>query len=211
MDEWAANERERLALADDLSGIPDTAWNAQSLCAEWKVRDVVGHLVSGATIRRREWLGGFVKNGFNFNRFVGRDAIVQGRAEPAALLGVLVATASSRNLPPGARPLGMLGDTICHGQDIRRPLGLDHHLPNESLGAVADWFKGTGFPFGTKKRIAGIRLVATDAQWATGEGPEAAGPLEALVMVMAGRQAALADLTGPATATIEGRFPNDPA
>ena len=35
---------------------------------------------------------------------------------------------------------------------------------------------------------------------------EASGPLEALVMVMAGRRAALADITGPATSTIEGRF-----
>jgi hypothetical protein len=59
----------------------------------------------------------------------------------------------------------MLGETICHAQDIRRPLGLDHHCPaGEELEAVADWFKGQGYPFGAKKRIAGVRITATDAQ-----------------------------------------------
>ena len=100
----------------------------------------------------------------------------------------------------------MLNETICHAQDIRRPLGLAHQFPTEALEAVADSFKGKGYPFGTKKRIAGLHLVASDAEWTTGQGPEASGPLEALVMVMAGRRAALADLTGPGTSTIEGRF-----
>jgi len=207
MDEWAAIARERLALAEDLSGVPDAAWDTPTLCTEWRVRDVVAHLVSGATMRTGEALGGLLKHGFNFNRFMARDAIARGAAEPAALLAELEAAASSRRTPPMTKPVDVLLDTVCHAQDIRRPLGLRHSYPEESLEAVADRLKGYGFPFGTKKRIAGLRLVATDAPWATGEGPEASGSLEALVMVMAGRRAVLADVTGPASDTLGERLP----
>jgi uncharacterized protein (TIGR03083 family) len=208
MDAWEVNERERIALADDLSTVPEPAWETQSLCANWRVRDVVAHVIAGATTSKREWFRDFAKSGFNFNRFIARDAIARGRAEPAGLLDLLRSTASSRNVPPGATRQGMLNETICHAQDIRRPLGLDHEFPTGALEAVADSFKGKGYPFGSKQRIAGVRLVATDAPWTTGQGPEVSGPLEALVMVMAGRRSALADLTGPATSTIEARFKN---
>jgi uncharacterized protein (TIGR03083 family) len=206
MDAWEVNERERIALAEDLSGVPDAAWDMQSLCADWKVRDVVAHVIAGATTTKREWFRDFAKSGFNFNRFISRDAIARGVAEPAELIDLLKSAASSRNVPPGATRQGMLNETICHAQDIRRPLGLVHEFPSDALEAVADSFKGKGYPFGSKKRIAGVRLVATDAPWTTGQGPEASGPLEALVMMMAGRRAALADLTGPATGTIEDRL-----
>jgi uncharacterized protein (TIGR03083 family) len=206
MDAWRVIERERIALVEDLSTVPAAAWEVQSLCAAWKVRDVVAHVIAGASTTKREWFRDFTKSGFNFNRFISRDAVARGRAEPLELLELLRSTASSRNVPPGATRQGMLNETVCHAQDIRRPLGFTREYPTEALEAVADSFKGKGYPFGSKKRIAGIRLVATDAEWSTGQGPEASGPLEALVMVMAGRRAALADLTGPATSTIERRF-----
>ena len=36
----------RLALCDQLDGLTDEQWNAASLCDGWRVRDVLGHLVS---------------------------------------------------------------------------------------------------------------------------------------------------------------------
>jgi hypothetical protein len=39
-------------------------------------------------------------------------------------------------------------------------------------------------------------LVATDAEWSTGAGPEVSGPVEALLMAVAGRSVAVADLSG---------------
>ena len=45
-------------------------------------------------------------------------------------------------------------------------------------------------------RARGVRLVATDLDWAYGKGPEVRGSGEALLMVMAGRRAALDDLDG---------------
>jgi uncharacterized protein (TIGR03083 family) len=208
VDEWVAVERERLDLAKDLAGIPDAAWDAQSLCAQWRVRDVVGHLVWGERgVGLATGLVGMVKNGGSFNRFVAREGIANGNADPAALLAEFEANASSRKHPPGAPTVVMLADTLCHAQDIRRPLGLEHQYSDEVLDAVANVMKVAGFPFQAKKLLAGISLVATDGDWTTGQGPEASGPREALVMVMAGRRAALVDVTGPARATLDARLP----
>jgi hypothetical protein len=69
---------------------------------------------------------------------------------------------------------------------------------------VADFFKGSNLLIGTKRRIAGITLRATDADWSFGTGPEAAGPILALVMAMTGRKAAVGELTGEGAATLRG-------
>jgi uncharacterized protein (TIGR03083 family) len=208
MDVWAAVERERLDLARDLAAIGDAAWDAQSLCTQWRVRDVVGHLVWGERgVGLSAGLVGMVKNGCSFNRFVAHAGITNGNADPATLLAEFEGNVSSRKHPPGAPAIAMLADTVCHAQDIRRPLDLEHHYPDEVLDAVADLMKVAGYPFRAKKILSGISLVATDADWTTGQGPEASGPLEALVMVMAGRCAALADVTGPATETLKARLP----
>jgi hypothetical protein len=58
---------------------------------------------------------------------------------------------------------------------------------------------------GAKKRIAGLRLEATDADWSTGEGPLVRGPLLSLVLAMTGRSVALADLDGPGVAELGRR------
>ncbi len=51
----------------------------------------------------------------------------------------------------------------------------------------------------------GLRLVATDLDWSAGNGPEVTGTGDALLMAIAGRPAALADLTGPGVATLAER------
>ena len=88
-------------------------------------------------------------------------------------------------------------------------MGLEHQYSEEVLEAVVNLMKVAGFPFHSKKLLAGIRLVATDVPWTSGQGSEASGPLEALVMVMVmvGRRAALANVTGPATAALDARLP----
>ena len=41
----------------------------------------------------------------------------------------------------------------------------------------------------TFPRVTGVRLVATDAGWAVGEGAPVEGPIQALLMVLTGRTA----------------------
>ena len=72
--------------------------------------------------------------------------------------------------------------------------------------AVADSWKNSNLLIGSKRRIAGLRLRATDAQWAHGDGPEVSGPLLSLILAMTGRQAVHRDLSGDGVADL-GRRP----
>jgi len=64
---------------------------------------------------------------------------------------------------------------VCHSADIRRPTGVTRSVPEATLLTVADTARRIGFPIQAKKRIAGLRLSATDFDWSTGDGPAIAG------------------------------------
>lgn len=87
-------------------------------------------------------------------------------------------------------------DSFVHQQDIRRPLGLSRPVPPDRLRRVAELMIRDRVGAGGAKRARGLRLLATDIDWATGTGPEASGPAEALIMALAGRSAALQQLDG---------------
>jgi hypothetical protein len=72
--------------------------------------------------------------------------------------------------------------------------------------AVAETVKGVGFPLAAKKRIAGLRLSATDSDWSAGDGPSVTGPLASLIFVMAGRRAPLEDLSGEGKNILQARM-----
>jgi uncharacterized protein (TIGR03083 family) len=99
----------------------------------------------------------------------------------------------------------MLGEAVVHGEDIRRPLGISRSYPPEAVTRAANFFAASNLLIGTKKRIEGVTLRATDADWTRGSGPEVAGPILSLLMAMTGRTAALADLTGDGLGTLTSR------
>jgi hypothetical protein len=55
------------------------------------------------------------------------------------------------------------------------------------------------------KLFQGIRAIATDADWSAGDGLDVTGPIEALVLILAGRFAAVDQLQGDGTATLRMR------
>ena len=82
---------------------------------------------------------------------------------------------------------------------------MTHEYQTDAAVRVAEFYKGSNLVVGAKKRIAGLHLRATDAEWSHGEGPEVSGPVMSLVMAMTGRKPALADLTGDGVATLQQR------
>jgi hypothetical protein len=100
----------------------------------------------------------------------------------------------------------MLGEIVVHSDDIRRPLGLHSDVDSEALLACLEMYKNASFPMGTKKRIEGLRLVATNVDWAHGTGPEVSGAALPLVMAMTGRLAGLDELDGDGMATLRRRM-----
>ena len=205
MDTWQAIDEERSALADDLATLDHSQWDVQSLCSEWRVRHVVGHLIGGADVKMGPFLTGMLKSGMSFNRCMAREGLALGAAPPDELLEHFRKTVGARRTPPGAKPEIMLTDLVCHSGDIRRPTGMARRVPEATLLRVADTVKRTGFPLHAKKRIAGLRMSATDSDWSVGNGPSVEGPLAALIFVMAGRKAPLEDLLGEGKQTLQAR------
>jgi hypothetical protein len=88
--------------------------------------------------------------------------------------------------------------------DIRRPLEQQRWIPEGRIIAVAgDLWTNRFFP--GPQLFQSIRATATDADWSTGDGPEVTGPVEALVLTLAGRFAALDQLQGDGMATLRTR------
>lgn len=89
-----------------------------------------------------------------------------------------------------------LVDAMIHQQDIRRPLGLPREIPVDRMRIALD-FAAWAPPLRGFWHTRGVRMVATDVDWARGRGPEAAGLAEAVLMTLAGRAGVAQELSGP--------------
>ena len=202
---WKHIHSERAQMADTWTGLSVSQWAAPSWCQGWSVQDTAGHIVAAAEQTPVNFYKEMTAAGFKFNVFTDRGARRVGSAGPDQLVRRLRARTTTTNHPP-APVMAMLGEIVVHGEDIRRPLGLKHQPPQAALVAVADSWKNSNLLIGSKRRIAGLRLQATDAEWAHGDGPEVSGPLLSLILAMTGRKAVHPDLSGDGVAEL-GRRP----
>lgn len=140
---WAAIETERLRLADDLAQLDDGQWTTQSQCDLWTVEEVAAHIVvpfETSTFR----LGlTMAKNRFSLTRTINElTAKLHASTNRSERIEMLRANADNRWTPPGNGPEIPLTEVLVHGQDIRRPLGLEHEIPTATidlaLAAISD-------------------------------------------------------------------------
>jgi uncharacterized protein (TIGR03083 family) len=201
---WALIHRERVALADTLDGLSPAQWQTASLCAGWSVHLAAAHVLAGAEQTGPRFMAGMMASGFRFNTMVRRDVSRLGALGPHEIVKRLRARATTTNHPP-APVMAMLGEVVVHGEDIRRPLGLDAAPSVDATVACLEMFKGANFPVGAKKRISGVRMVASDSDWSHGTGPEVRGPTLSLLLAMTGRPVGLDGLTGDGVAVLRSR------
>ena len=204
-DPWPIIHEERRALAADLDGLTDAQWTTPSLCAGWTVRDVLGHMTATAKMTPPRFLARFAGAGFRFNAMAAKDAAAEAGSSGSDALARFKSQLTSTTHPPGPVE-AMVGEVMLHPEDIRRPLGITHAYSPEGLMRAADFYKGSNLLLGTKNRIAGLTLKATDVQWSHGSGPEVSGPMLDLLLAMTGRRAGLAALSGPGLATLQSRM-----
>ncbi len=195
---------ERATLARDLATLTDAQWTARTWCDAWNVQQIVGHLTAAAHITAGHFFPGLIRSGFSFDRFVDRDLKQYAAGTPDQVKARFDAVITSTHTPPGPKYVA-LGEVMVHGEDIRRPLGQKGEHPEEHLVTLAEMYKTTGFPLRAKKRLAGLRLVATDVDWSTGDGPEVRGPCMSLILAMVGRHGALDDCEGDGVTTLRAR------
>lgn len=209
---WQVIRTERFALVDELSTLTPEQWATPSLCARWTVQDVAAHLAWLPALTPGATLGELGRARFRVNRFLAASAVHWSGRGTATILEQL-----RGNAERDAKPLGMpldavLIDAVVHGLDIRRPLGRRRTLAPPAFRLAADacararWPKSLVLGGSCRRRLAGIRLVAEDQDWATGEGLEVRASGDAVLLVLSGRPVGADELSGPGAPTLAARL-----
>jgi len=203
-DIWPVVHAERRALADDLTDLTPEQGRTPSLCGGLSVHDVLAHMVATAKETPPRFLAGMIRSGFRISRLTEKHIAEERAGGPAATLAAFRAVETATSAPPGPK-LSWLGEALVHAEDIRRPLGIAHEYPTESVTKVTEFYAGSNVLIGGKRRVAGLTLQATDTDWSYGSGPVVAGPARALMLATTGRTAALDELSGPGLETLRSR------
>lgn len=204
-DVWRTIDGERLSLADLLDDLSPAEWEVPSLCAGWRVRDVVAHLTL-AHMGVFPALVAAVRARGSFDRMIHDTAVRESVRPVPEYAPRLRAMAGSRRKAPGVTLLEPMLDVLVHGQDIAVPLGRTRAMPTGAAATAAQRAWSMGFPFHARRRLAGFRLAATDCDWTAGGAPGPGdgrdplveGPVSALLLLVTGRHStALPLLSGP--------------
>jgi len=206
IDIWPVVHDERAALAADLTSasLGEEQWSGPSQCEGWSVRDVLAHMTATASMTPGKFFPKMIASGFSFDKVQDKGIAAERGASGAETLSRFQAVIGSEKKPPGPKDT-VLGETIIHADDIRRSLGLQRTYPDDALVEVADFYKGSNLIIGTKRRIDGLALRATDTGWSYGAGPEVSGPMLPLLLGMAGRKGVLNELSGDGVETLRQR------
>jgi uncharacterized protein (TIGR03083 family) len=174
-------------LATTLAALPLAAWDAPSLCAGWRTREVVAHVTMPVRYSTPRFLLELVKARGKFNRMADvcarRDAVLT----PDQLVAGLRQDKLHRWRPPGGSADGALTHAVVHGLDVTVALGLDRQIPHDRIRKVLDALtKADSLRFFGPDRD-GIELRATDLDWSFGSGGAVSGVAQNLALVLAGR------------------------
>jgi uncharacterized protein (TIGR03083 family) len=201
---WPTIHVERQALADDLANLTTEQWTTPSMCVEWNVHQVLAHLLSLAKMTPPKFLIRFAGSGFNFNRYAAKQVALESAGGPGATLAEFRTVTDRTSAPPGPKET-WLGEHFCHGEDIRRPLGISRTYPTEPVTRALAFYAKSNAIIGGKSRIAGVTMQASDTEFAVGTGPTAEGPAISLLLAASVRRSALDDLTGPGVDILRSR------
>lgn len=187
---WSEVTELRLRIADLLADLSPAEWDADSLCAGWRIRDVAGHLSIVPTITTWQLMAAAPRGGFDMNRINTLVAVRHGSRPTAEIVQAIRAHATARRTARVLDVRNSLFDLIVHSQDIALPLGRDFGVRPAVTGRGLERVWSMGFPFKASQRLAGLALVANDTDWRVGEGPLVEGPALPLLLLLTGRTAA---------------------
>ena len=200
---WALVAQERRSFADMIEGLDEHRGEA-TLSGHWTVHEVAAHLLTFTNMSFPKFMLNMIKNRFNYD--VMADKVAKAFAAEKSLAQIaadLRSNAAKEAALPGFPAELTLADVTVHRQDIRRPLGLGTDLAPTVAETVLTFLtthKQAKNLFDVT-RLEGVRLVASDLDWASGSGAEVNGTGEAIIMALAGRPVA-DDLTGEGVAKL---------
>ncbi len=201
----------RVPLIELLSTLDEVGWATPSLCAGWTVQAVAAHLAWAPVDPPLATAAGFLRARLNVNRLNDENACRWARRGPTMILDQLKANAAS-----GAKPYGVpwpapVVDAVVHELDVRCPLERPRPVSESVFRLAAEFLLAARWPLpllvggDPRRRVGGVRLVATGTTWTSGTGPEVHASPETLLLLLAGRAVPDGELAGPGAALVSPR------
>ena len=178
---------EFVALADLLDSATEAQWETPSLCADWRVREVIAHMTMAARYPEDKFMAELRRCDFDFGRLSNEIASRDAALPASELIANLRSHVMQHWTPPGGGYHGALNHVVIHGLDVTEPLGVPRLPPDDTIRIILDDLtKGEVHQhFGTS--IEGRTLQATDLDWSYGSGPTLRGKAEDLALLLCGR------------------------
>jgi len=176
-----------LALAGLLSTATDTTWDTESLCAGWRVREVVAHMTMPARYSEGEFMAELERCGYDFTRLSNEIASRDAELPTAQLVADLRSNMLHHWTPPEGGYHGALNHAVIHGLDVTVPLGETRFVPDDTIRVVLDDLTQGGAHEHFGIDIEGRLFEASDLDWSHGSGQPLRGAAEDLALVMCGR------------------------
>jgi uncharacterized protein (TIGR03083 family) len=178
---------ELTSLADLLDTASAAQWDTASLCAGWRVREVVAHMTMAARYSNEQFMAELQRCGFDFTRLSNEVAARDARLPTDELIENLRSEVMQHWAPPGGGYRGALNHVVIHGLDVTVPLNLPRLSSDETIRVILDDLtkRDGSVHFGID--IAGRHLRATDLDWSFGQGPMLCGAAADLALVICGR------------------------
>ncbi|MGW0365139.1 maleylpyruvate isomerase family mycothiol-dependent enzyme [Streptomyces sp. NPDC002990] len=196
-DILTATAAERRELADLLDTLAPAQWDAPSLCAGWRVREVAAHMSLGLRTSLPGFAAELLRARGSLHRMTDRTARRDAAAfTPKELAELLRENARHPWKPPAGGPTAGLAHDVVHGLDITVALGHPRRVPEDRLRpllAAATAPRALRF-FGVD--LTGIRLCADDLDWSHGEGTPVHGSAQDVLLVLFGRRLPAGRLNG---------------
>jgi uncharacterized protein (TIGR03083 family) len=202
VDTWGEVRALRLEFANELGALSPAVWDSPSWCTGWRVRDVLGHLVAMRETTQLSMLGQILRNGLRPDRAVDRMARQLGSQPVPELVERLRRAADGRFHVLGVPPELALGDLLIHSADALRPAGIVPDPPLADVLVVLATYEKWGRRVVHAVPHQGVSLVATDAEWRQGTGPEVRGKAVDLLLLVANRRQVVDRLEGPGVAQL---------
>ncbi|WP_067649611.1 maleylpyruvate isomerase family mycothiol-dependent enzyme [Nocardia harenae] len=199
---------ERTELAEVFAGLDAAAWEAPTLCAGWRPREVLAHMTMAYRLSLPRFALEMVRARGNFNRMADRRARADAAAlTPEELVASLRDHAGHPWKPPGSGYEATLAHEVIHGMDITVALDLPRRVPVDRVAVVlADTKPEQVRYFGTD--LTGVELRAEDLEWGlAGDDPRSVvtGAAQDLLLVLCGRRLPPGRLAGEQAGRYEAR------
>lgn len=174
-----------MALADLLEKLPPERWDTPSMCAGWRVREVIAHVTMPAHYDEAGFMAELQADGFDFTKLSNRLAERDGQRPTDELVASLRSPVLHSWQPPGGGAQGALTHAVVHGLDVTVPLGEPRASTDEAMRTVLDQLTRQNH-FGVD--ISGKSFAATDLDWSFGDGEPLRGSADDLVLYLASRE-----------------------